>query len=62
VVRIGENGGDAGAFGYAGNHRRVGGNHQRIDQPVLSNPLHNTSNQWLAGQELKRFVRETGGA
>jgi hypothetical protein len=62
MVRVGEYRGDASALGNSGHHRCVSGNHQRINQPVLPNPLHYTSNQWLAGQELKRFVRETGGA
>jgi len=62
MVRVGEYRGDTRALGDSGHHRCVGGNHQRINQPVLPNPLRNASNQWLAGQELKRFVRETGGA
>jgi hypothetical protein len=62
MAAIGQHRAHLGPLRHLGDHRRVGGHHQLVGEIVLSDPLNDAGDEWLAGQELQRFVGESGGA
>ena len=47
---------------HLGDHLRVGRDHQLLDQTELHDTLNNPGDERLTGQQLERFIGETGRA
>ena len=52
----------AGPLHHLGDHLRVGGDHQLLHDAVLHDTLNHPGDERLTGQQLERFVGETGRA
>ena len=58
----GQHGPRARPLDHLGDHVRIGGHHQIVDDPVLHDALNDPGDERLTGQKLERFVGETGRA
>jgi hypothetical protein len=59
---MGQHGAHSGPLYHLGDHLRVGGDHQLLDQAEVHDVLNDPGDERLTGQQLERFVGETSRA
>ena len=59
---VGQHGAHTGPLHYLGDHLRVGRHHQLLDQTEVHDVLNHPGDERLTGQQLERFIGETGRA